>query len=72
MSGNSDKDFESSLKKLEKIVRELESGEVGLNESLNRFEEGINLYKSCRDTLENAERKIKILTDSLKEVDYKE
>jgi exodeoxyribonuclease VII small subunit len=72
MSGNSDKDFESSLKKLEKIVRELESGEVGLNESLNRFEEGINLYKTCRDTLENAERKIKILTDSLKEVDYKE
>ncbi len=72
MSGNSDKDFESSLKKLEKIVRELESGEVGLNESLNRFEEGINLYKSCRETLENAERKIKILTDSLKEVDYKE
>ena len=72
MSGNSDKDFESSLKKLEKIVRELESGEVGLNESLNRFEEGINLYKSSRDTLENAERKIKILTDSLKEVDYKE
>ena len=72
MGGNSDKDFESSLKKLEKIVRELESGEVGLNESLNRFEEGINLYKSCRDTLENAERKIKILTDSLKEVDYKE
>jgi exodeoxyribonuclease VII small subunit len=74
MSGNSDsnKDFESSLKKLEQIVRELESGEIGLDESLSRFEEGINLYKNCRQTLEGAEKKIKILSDSLKEVDYKE
>ncbi len=72
MTGNSDKDFEASLKKLENIVRELESGEVGLSESLNRFEEGVTLYRSCRETLEKAEKKIKILTDSLKEVDYKE
>lgn len=67
-----DKDFEASLKKLEQIVRELESGEVGLNESLARFEEGIGLYKKCRATLESAEKKIKILSDSLKEIDYKE
>ncbi len=74
MSGKSDsnQDFESSLKKLEQIVRELESGEIGLDESLSRFEEGINLYKNCRQTLEGAEKKIKILSDSLKEVDYKE
>jgi len=72
MTGNSDKNFEATLKKLETIVRELESGDIGLGESLNRFEEGINLYKSCRETLEKAETKIKILTDSLKEVDYKE
>ena len=72
MTGKSDKDFESSLKKLEKIVRDLESGEVGLNESLVRFEEGIDLYKQCRQTLESAEKKIKILSDSLKEIDYKE
>jgi exodeoxyribonuclease VII small subunit len=72
MTGNSDKDFEASLKKLENIVRELESGEVGLSESLNRFEEGVTLYRSCRETLEKAEKKIKILTDSLKEADYQE
>lgn len=72
MSDTTDKDFELSLKKLEQIVRELESGEVGLNESLARFEEGITLYKQCRTTLETAEKKIKILSDSLKEVDYKE
>ncbi len=72
MSGNNDQDFEYSLKSLETIVRELESGEHGLNESLTRFEEGIVLYKKCRDMLESAEKKIKILSDSLKEMDYKE
>lgn len=64
--------FEKSLKDLEKIVRELESGEVNLDESLKKFEQGIELYKSCRSTLETAEKKIKILSDSLKEIDYKE
>jgi exodeoxyribonuclease VII small subunit len=63
-------DFEKSLKELEKIVRELESGDVGLDESLKKFEKGIDLYKNCRQTLEGAERKIKILSESLKELDY--
>lgn len=65
-------DFETSLKELEKIVRELESGDVNLDESLKRFEQGIELYKKCRLTLEGAEKKIKILSDSLKEMDYRE
>jgi exodeoxyribonuclease VII small subunit len=65
-------DFENSLKELEKIVRELESGEVNLDESLNKFEVGIELYKKCRQTLENAEKRIKILSDNLKEIDYRE
>ena len=64
--------FETSLKELEAIVRELESGEVNLDQSLVRFEQGIELYRKCRSTLENAEKKIKILSDSLKELDYKE
>ncbi len=72
MATMTENDFESSLKKLESIVRELESGDVGLSESLKRFEEGIELYRQCRQTLENAEKKIKILSDSLKEIDYKE
>ncbi len=72
MTGKTDTDFEASLKKLEQIVRELESGDTSLNESLNQFEEGIELYKQCRQTLEGAEKKIKILSDSLKEIDYKE
>jgi len=65
-------DFEKSLKELEQIVRELESGDVNLDQSLKKFEHGIKLYKKCRSTLENAEKKIKILSDSLKELDYKE
>jgi exodeoxyribonuclease VII small subunit len=64
--------FEQSLKDLETIVRELESGEVSLDESLKKFEQGILLYKNCRATLDKAEKKIKILSDSLKEIDYKE
>lgn len=64
--------FEKSLKELEQIVRELESGDVNLDQSLKKFEQGIELYKKCRSTLENAEKKIKILSDSLKELDYKE
>ncbi len=73
MSGKNDSpDFESSLKELEKIVRELESGDVNLDDSLKKFEKGIALYRECRQTLQTAEKKIKILSDSLKEMDYKE
>lgn len=57
---------------LERIVRELESGDMSLEQSLKNFEQGIDLYKKCRLTLEGAEKKIKILSDSLKEIDYKE
>lgn len=69
---NTSPDFEASLKELESIVRELESGDVSLDESLQKFEQGIELYKRCRQTLEGAEKRIKILSDSLKEVDYRE
>jgi exodeoxyribonuclease VII small subunit len=65
-------DFELSLKELEQIVRELESGDVNLDQSLKKFEQGIELYKKCRSTLEIAEKKIKILSDSLKELEYKD
>jgi len=66
------KDFEASLTKLENIVEELESGEASLDTNIKNFEQGIKLYKECRVFLENAEKKIQVLTDSLKEEDYKE
>jgi len=66
------RDFESSLKELEQIVKQLESGEMPLDESLKKFEKGIELYKECRQTLHSAEKKIKLLNDNLKEIDYQE
>ena len=64
------KNFESSLEKLENLVSDLESGELSLDESIKKFEEGIKLYKSCKDILSEAESKISILTDSLNEEEY--
>lgn len=64
------KSFEGSLTKLEEIVNKLESGESGLDESIKQFEEGIKLYKSCKDLLGEAEKKISVLTDSLEEESY--
>lgn len=61
------KSFEDSIKELELIVSKLESGEVSLEESLEKFESGTKLYKECKDQLSIAEKKIQILTESLKE-----
>lgn len=43
------KDFETSLKKLEKIVSDLENGELPLEESIKTFEEGVKLTKHCQN-----------------------
>jgi exodeoxyribonuclease VII small subunit len=52
------KDFEKSLQQLEKIVGHMESGELGLQDSLEQFEKGIKLAKVCQDTLANAELRV--------------
>lgn len=54
--------FEASLAELETVVRALEDGQVGLDEALARYEQGIRLLKSCRQALQVAERKILLLT----------
>ncbi len=53
--------FEEALSKLEKIVSQLEEGELALDESLRMFEEGIKLSRLCSGKLEEAEKKIEIL-----------
>ena len=65
MSDDKDKlkDFEKSLQQLEKIVSNMESGELGLEESLQQFENGIKLAKSCQDTLANAELRVEQLIE---------
>lgn len=57
------KDFEKSLQQLEQIVNRMESGELGLEESLTRFEEGIKLAKQCQDTLSDAELRVEKLIE---------
>ncbi len=54
--------FESSLENLETIVRELESGDKGLEESLALFEKGVSLAKGLTKQLEEAKAKVEVLT----------
>ncbi len=53
--------FEESLTRLEKIVDELEKGDIPLEKSLALFEEGVKLSGACRKELEDAEGKVEIL-----------
>ncbi|HEX3142769.1 MAG TPA: exodeoxyribonuclease VII small subunit [Pyrinomonadaceae bacterium] len=61
MSTTKPKTFESSLEELERIVRELEQGELPLERSLELFEHGVALSRECQDRLNQAERRIEIL-----------
>ncbi|MBA7509735.1 Exodeoxyribonuclease 7 small subunit [subsurface metagenome] len=58
--------FEEAISRLEKIVQQLEEGEKSLEGSLKLFEEGIKLSKFCSGKLEEAKKKIEILTKSEK------
>ncbi len=58
--------FEESMKRLEEIVRELESKDLSLEESIAKFEEGVKLGKICRELLEKAETRIKLLVEDEK------
>lgn len=53
--------FEETMQELEKIVQELEKGDLNLDDSIKKFEEGMKLSKSASDYLEKAEKKITVL-----------
>lgn len=53
--------FEASLEALERIVRQLENGDLPLDKSLELFEQGIRLSRECQERLNQAERRIEIL-----------
>lgn len=55
------KSFEASLAALERIVRELERGDLPLEKSLELFEQGVRLSRECQERLNQAERRIEIL-----------
>ena len=66
--------FEDIMKSLESIANELESGKLNLDESVEKFEEGIKLSKKCNEILNKVEKKISMLVleneDEIKEQDF--
>jgi exodeoxyribonuclease VII small subunit len=56
------RNFEESLLELERMVRELEDGRLGLEDALARYEQGVGLIKSCYQQLRQAEQRILLLT----------
>ncbi len=68
-----DMNFEDAMKSLEQIANELENGELSLEQSVDKFEEGIKISKKCNEILEKAEKKISILIkngDEIKEENF--
>lgn len=56
------KSFEEMMQNLEAIAKDLESGDLSLDDSVKKFEEGMKISKECSKILEDAEKKITILT----------
>ena len=63
MSDPTIKDFEAALTELDAIVKKLEDGDLPLEQSLQLFERGVQLSRFCHARLEEAERRIEILTE---------
>jgi exodeoxyribonuclease VII small subunit len=56
-------EFEKSLEELEKLVERMEQGDQSLDDSLKSFERGVALYRNCQGALEQAELRVKLLSD---------
>lgn len=61
MTEKKEEKFEVTLERLQGIVRELESGDCSLEDSIKKFEEGMSLARSCQERLNAAEQKIELL-----------
>ena len=55
--------FEQAMEKLEKIVEQLESGELSLEDSVKAFEDGVELSRLCKKMLESAEDRVKKIVE---------
>lgn len=62
--------LEEKLEILEGIVESMDSPNLDLDETIKSFESGLKLYKECKKSLSEVEKKIQILTDELKEENY--
>jgi exodeoxyribonuclease VII small subunit len=56
-------DFESALSELEALVEKMERGDLSLDESLQQFERGVQLTRSCQQALKDAEQKVQVLLE---------
>ncbi len=68
MSKKNSKKFEESLLRLEEIANLLESDDIGLEDALQLYEEGINLSRECMTSLKNAELKITELKKKVEDI----
>jgi exodeoxyribonuclease VII small subunit len=57
--------FEDGLRDLEEVLDEIESGELGLEDALARYEKGVGLYRELTGMLKGAEEKVRVLTRDL-------
>ncbi len=65
------KSFEENLEELENIVKELESGNVNLDDAINKYSEAMKLVKLCEDKIKSAEEMVtKIVKDNGEIVDF--
>ena len=61
--------FEDKMQQLEQVVNELEKGDMNLDESLVKFEDGMKLAKECNKILEDAEKKVTIILEKNGEIE---
>ena len=64
------KSFEDKLTMLEQIVGDMENNQLSLEDSLGQFEKGVGLYRECKKIMDEAESRISILTENLKEESF--
>jgi len=55
--------FEQSLEELEQLVEKMETGDLSLEQSLSAYERGVSLYRQCQQALEQAELRVRLLSD---------
>jgi len=60
--------FEEAMERLETLVSQMESGSLSIEASLSSFEEGIRLTRQCQKILQEAEQKVKLLTEEKGEI----
>lgn len=56
-------DFESALESLERLVEQMERGDMSLEDALAAYERGVGLYRHCQNALEQAELRVNLLSD---------